>query len=150
MLRFFFYRSSPMVYLMNLISTLLLGCLLYRAWRVEEGGLGFSSVFLIFTYLFFNFLNLFPFYPGQKGKVGIRLHFQKNIVPMSYLMVIAFSLKLMGVSEWGLLPFVLLYLPVYYVSLILLVFHFRDSSDLAAGYFTHNFYLQEKESTCIR
>ncbi len=140
-----------MVYLMNSVSALLLGILLDRAWRVGgAASLGFSSSFLILTYLFFNFLNLFPFYRGQKGKVGIRLHFQKNIVPMSYLMVLAFSLKLVGVSEWGLLPFALLYLPVYYVSLILLVFHFRDSSDLAAGYFTHNFYLQEKESTCIR
>ncbi len=122
------------------------GLLLYRVWeRGTSLQLGFCSIFLMVSWLILKVLDWIPWYPGYQGKLGIRLHFQKNIIPASYLLALAFALKLWGSSEWALLPFVILLMPVFYVSGILLYFHFRDSSAMMPGYFTHNFYLNEKE-----
>lgn len=149
MLKLFFYRSSPFVYLMNALCLgeifLLLSGFSFGATAPR---LGAVSGFLVFSWVFFNFLNGFPWYRGKKGKLGIRLHFQKNIVPLAYLLAPAFALKIAGVSEGWLLPFAIVLLPMYYVSVILLSFHYRDKSDLIPGYFSHNFYLQEEKSEC--
>lgn len=146
MLRFFFYRTSFMVYLMNFISFVEILVLFHLEKESRGAGpLGWASGFLIFSWIFFNLLNVFPWYPGKKGKLGIRLHFQKNLVPISYICAIAFVFKIAGVSEWALFPFAVLMIPIYYVTFILLYFHFRDSSRLTPGYFTHNFYLRKEE-----
>jgi len=138
-----------MVYLMNALALVELAVWVFQASQASRGSLwGPCSVFLVFTWIFFNIVNWVPWYPGTRGKLGIRLHFQKNIVPLAYLMVLVLGLKLLGLSEWFLLPFVLLVLPMYYVTLILLSFHFRDRSDLRPGYFSHNFYLQEEGPLC--
>jgi hypothetical protein len=148
MLKLFFNRNSPFVYLMNAIALVEALLLLFRGRGGDPGfHLGWLSCYLIFSWLFFNALNLFPWYSGFKGKLGIRLHFQKNLVPVVYLSALAFALKLMGVSDWVLSPIAVLYLPMYYVALILLWFHFRDESELTPGYFTHNFYLQNEENS---
>lgn len=148
MLKTFFYRSSPFVYAFNALSFCLF---LLLCWRAKQGGvfsLGPVSLFLMFTWVFFNALNWINWYPGTQGKLGIRLHFQKNIVPMSYILTAAFLLKWFGAGDWVLLPIALLFLPMYYVSIILLYFHFRDGSDLMPGYFSHNFYLKDEEGSC--
>lgn len=150
MLKIFFHRSSSFVYAFNALSFVLMLLLCWRGMVSGQVSLGPVTFFLIFTWFFFNALNWIPWYPGTKGKLGIRLHFQKNVVPMSYLLPVAFLLKWVGISEWALLPLALLFLPMYYVSIILLVFHFRDGSDLMPGYFSHNFYLQDEEGACTR
>ena len=124
-------------------------CLLWLS-RSREISLGPVTIFLLLTWVFFNALNWIPWYPGTQGKLGIRLHFQKNIVPMAYILPAAFLLKWAGAGELALLPFAMVFLPMYYVSIILLIFHFRDGSDLMPGYFSHNFYLKEEEESCIR
>jgi hypothetical protein len=155
MLKIFFDRASPFVYAFNGLSLFLILLLLWQGGWNGGVWLGPVTVFLMGSWVFFNALNWIPWYgrklryPEAKGKLGIRLHFQKNIVPMAYILPIAFLLKWAGVGEWFLLPFALLFLPMYYVSVILLFFHFRDSSDLMPGYFSHNFYLKDEEGSCI-
>jgi hypothetical protein len=148
MLKIFFYRSSPFVFAFNGLSFLLILLLLYCGLGLGEITLGPVTIFLMLTWVFFNALNWIPWYPGTRGKLGIRLHFQKNIVPMAYILPPVFLLKWAGVGEWALLPVALLFLPMYYVSIILLSFHFRDGSDLMPGYFSHNFYLKDEEGSC--
>jgi hypothetical protein len=150
MLKFFFYRSSPFVYAFNGFSFLLILLLFWRGATLGGVFPGPVTGFLMLTWAFFNALNWIPWYPGTKGKLGIRLHFQKNIVPMAYILPVAFLLKWFGAGEVALLPFALLFLPMYYVSIILLFFHFRDGSDLMPGYFSHNFYLKNEEGPCTR
>ena len=153
MLKLFFNRSSFMVRLMNALAGAEMLILLWQAWRGTVS-LGFSTIFLMATWWILNLLNWIPWYSERKGpdgksaKLGIRLHLHKNIVPMSYILSLAFALKLMGCSEWALFPFTVLFLPVFYVSGILLYFHFRDRSDLTPGYFSHNFYLKDEEPPC--
>lgn len=136
-----------MVSLMNLLA---LGeVILLIHWSFSERSqiqLGWVGAFLIFSWMVFNLLNLINWYPGKTGKFGIRIHFQKNLVPASYLLAFAFALKILGVPEWGLFPFILLVFPMYYVAVILLAFHFRDKSELRPSYFSQNFYLQDEET----
>lgn len=145
MLKFFFQRSSPMVHLMNVLAACEAILLLLHGPLRGAGGRGLVSYFFIFSLIFFNALDWIRWYPGRGEKLGIRIHFKKNIVPISYLCVVVFTLKLGGISEGWILPLILFLLPIYYVSCILLYFHFRDSSELMPSYFSHNFYLKEKE-----
>lgn len=139
MLRFFFDRNAPMVHLMNGLALLLLLGLIWR------GALGWGGYLIGFSWLFFNLLNWINWYSPHRGKLGIRIHLQKNVVPVSYLSAAALSLKWAGVSDWVLLGLFLLMIPIYYVSLILLYFHFRDTSTMMPSYFSHNFYLKDEE-----
>ena len=145
MLKLFFDRSSPFVYFANFVAFAEILILSYLALTREGFSLGFSSLFLIFSWIFLNLLDQIRWYPAEKKKLGIRVHFQKNIVPTSYLMAIAFALKLAGASEWVLVPFAILLIPIHYVSAILLYFHCRDKSAMRPGYFSNNFYLEEKD-----
>jgi len=135
-----------MVYAMNGLAWLEAGFLIARSLGKAQLALGWNSLFLMASLVFFNLLNWIPWYPAQKEKLGIRIHFQKNVVPVSYLLALAFALRLLGVGDLALIPFSILLLPMYYVSLILLSFHFKDSSSQRAGYFSHNLYLKEEES----
>src|SRR5215470_14400931 len=154
MLKFFFHRDSWMVRLMNALAGVELLALLVAYLRGSLASLGWATPFLMATWLLLNLLNLIPWYgrqvpqEGGNTKLGIRLHFQKNLVPASYLLAFDFALKWLGVPEWGLFPLALLFLPFYYVNAILLFFHFRDSSTLTPGYFSHNFYLKDEEPPC--
>ncbi|HCU25385.1 MAG TPA: hypothetical protein DF383_10220 [Deltaproteobacteria bacterium] len=154
MLKFFFNRSSFMVRLMNGLACVEMLLLLWSYVQGRGVELGWVSFFLMFSWLALNLLDWIPWYPAQprnlpRGtKLGIRLHFHKNLVPASYLLALVFGLKLLGASEWLLLPAALLFLPIFYVSGILLYFHFRDSSTLTPGYFSHNLYQNDEESSC--
>ncbi|MDX1386696.1 MAG: hypothetical protein R3257_03830 [bacterium] len=139
MLRFFFDRNAPMVHLMNGLTLLLLVILIW------QGALGWGGVLIGFSWLFFNLLNWINWYAPHQGKLGIRIHLQKNVVPVSYMSVVALVLKWMGASNWVLFGIFLLMAPIYYVSIILLYFHFRDTSEMMPSYFSHNFYLKDEE-----
>jgi hypothetical protein len=134
-----------MVTIMNLLAGILSVGLLYD-YFFSDRSLGLCSLFLILAWFLINLLNWIPWYPGKKGKVGIKLHLQKNLVPSSYLLSLGFSLKYLTGVEWYLLPIALLMLPILYVSSILVIFHFGDPSTLDPGYFSHNYYLNEETS----
>lgn len=147
MLRLFFNRNAPLVYLANFLALILLGVLLYRSWWQGKVALGWGTYLMAFGFLFFNGINLINWYPQYgrtSARLGIRLHFQKTVVPVAYLSLAGFLWKFLGGSEGVLLGVSLLYLPMYYVAFILLFFHFRDSSELMPGYFSHNFYLKDE------
>ncbi len=152
MLKFFFNRSSLMVLAMNALAAIEMVALLWRAWR--GASLGWATAFLIFTWWALNLMNWIPWYPerfgpnGKPAKLGIRLHLHKNLVPASYLLALAFGIRLLGASDTAMIPLVILFVPIFYVSGILLFFHFRDRSTLTPGYFSHNFYLKDEEPPC--
>lgn len=153
MLKLFFNRNSFMVRFVNALACAEIALLLWQAWSGTRA-LGFSSYFLMATWWILNLINWIPWYSerhgpdGKPAKLGIRLHLHKNIVPSAYVLATAFALKLLGASELALIPFVVLFLPVYYVCGMLLFFHFRDPSSLTPGYFSHNFYLKDTEPPC--
>src|SRR5688500_17744276 len=99
MLKTFFDRSSPIVYLVNFIACAEALVLLYfnLAPRADfPVSLGINSLFLMASWLILNLVDQIPWYPREKTRLGIRVHFQKNIVPVSYLTAVALALKLAG------------------------------------------------------
>lgn len=145
MMKAFFNRSSPILYVVNLVVLVEILTLVYVAQGQDPfRTLGWVSYLLIFSWVYFNLLCLVPWYPRHKGALGIRLHFQKNLVPVVYLSAIGFALIGAGVSEGILALILVMYLPMYYVSFMLMGFHFRDNSDLVPSYFSQNFYLKNK------
>lgn len=147
MLRLFFHRSAAMVYLANGLALVLLAWLGFQSFVQGKISLGWGTYSVALAFLFFNAINLINWYPQYRlpeAKLGIRLHFQKTVVPVAYLSLLAFGLKALGVPELALGLMSLLFLPMYYVAFILLFFHFRDTSDLMPGFFSHNFYLKDE------
>ncbi|MCB1213955.1 MAG: hypothetical protein KDK66_00635 [Deltaproteobacteria bacterium] len=143
MLKLFFNRHSPLVYLADLLTLLLLMLLAYKAFQ-SQFVFGGPSLFLVYTYIFFNVLRFYPWYGPDKSDVGLRLHFQKILVPCTYISLLAFSLRYLGLGEFWLWFLVILTLPLHYSSWILIAFHWKDKSQLRAGYFSENHYLQDE------
>lgn len=142
-----------MIWIVNGLAFIEMMAVAYRHW---QGSLkiGLASGFLIASWFIINFCDIFPWYSQRTGpdgkpeKLGIRLHFSKAMIPYIYILALAFLLKLLGTSELVLAPFCILFLPLYYVDVILLYFHFRDETTLTPSYFSHNFYRQDKEPPC--
>lgn len=142
-----------MIWIVNGLAFLEMLALGYRHW---QGSLkiGPASIFLIASWWIINFCDAFPWYSqrtgpdGKPARLGIRIHFGKAMIPYVYFLALAFLLKLAGVAEAVLIPFCVLFLPLYYVNVILLYFHFRDRSSLTPGYFSHNFYRKDEEPPC--
>lgn len=147
MLKFFFDRTSFMVRLLNGLCAGLIFWQFSKPYFLDQASHWvFWDVYFAFSWLFFNMVNWIPWYPGFKGKLGIRLHFQKNVVPIAYGTALIFGLRLAGVSWAWLWPVALLWIPIYYVTFILLYFHLKDESNLMPGYFSHNFYYEDEPS----
>lgn len=153
MLKFFFNRQSPLVLGLNAGAFLETLAILYLYARGSLA-LGPASIFLIASWWILNLCNFYPWYAQRTGpdgrpeKLGIRLHFSKAMIPYIYVLFFSLLAKLLGVSEWILGVFCVLFLPLYYVNVILLYFHFRDESSLTPGYFSHNFYRKDEEPPC--
>ncbi len=117
-------------------------------------------LFLLTIYLFIRICDAIPWYPKQETpsgysnrQVGIRVHFQKAIVPTSYVLFITSTVCLTtgGASAteswWTPLQFAtviladLCLLLVASVNGILIWFHLRDKEQMPVNYFSLNKYL---------
>lgn len=142
-----------MIWAVNGLAFFEMVAIFYGHWRGSLS-LGAATVFLSISWWILNLCNVFPWYSQRTGpdgrpeKLGIRLHFHKAMIPYLYILALAFLLKLLGVPELVLGFLGVLFLPLYYVNVILLYFHFRDSSSLTPGYFSHNFYRKDEEPPC--
>lgn len=143
MLKFFFGRHGLGMYLANLLALLMLVLLVVKAFK-SDIHLGHASLFLFYSYFFFNVLRFYPWYGRDKADVGLRFHFQRNLVPLAYISLLAFGLKYLSVGEAWLMCFALLTLPLHYAAWVLIVFHLRDKSSLPVGYFSQNRYLSKE------
>ena len=142
-----------MIWVINGLAFLEMVAIFYRH-RQGSLQIGPATLFLMVSWWILNLCNVIPWYrqrtgpDGKPEKLGIRQHFHKAMIPYLYILALAFLLKLLGTWELALSLFCVLFLPLYYVDLILLYFHFRDSSSLTPGYFSHNFYRKDKEPPC--
>ena len=107
----------------------------------NEGGV-LTVTFLVLFVLFCFFITItrfFPWYPKAFRGCGIEEHFEKTIVPTSYMMVATAIVYHLWESCWPFLAFAGLLLTIIIsVNFILLYFHFRDQDPLPPSYFTQN------------
>lgn len=148
MIRFLFHRESFVVRMMEILGVFF--SILYLRQNLADfdwrAGL---FLLLLLQYLFVRVCDLVNWYPKAERentkKIGIQVHFQKALVPTSFILAITSFLGLMSVPyvSTGVLIFsILLMLVVAPVNGILLYFHFRDKDTLPMNFFSLNTYLK--------
>jgi hypothetical protein len=103
----------------------------------SRGGLT-SICFLMFVILgaFITILRFIPWYSGDSRGLGIEEHFEKNLVPIAYLLPIAFGLLRFFDSPWGFFIFVdFFFLVVLAVNATLIYYHFIDTDSAPVSLF---------------
>lgn len=150
MLKLFFNRSSYAVRLMEVIGvTFSILYLKEHFYPLTITSLLF--LFLIITYLFIRICDWIPWYALRniKGKrsrdVGIRVHFEKSLVPTSYILAITSLVCFLGIpilSFTLLVISVLMMMVIAPVNAILVHFHSKDTDPLPINHFSANDYLQ--------
>lgn len=140
MLKLFFHRNSLFVKIAYW-SAFTLTVLYFFKGRLEFLSL-IEKIFLflfLFQILFAQIVEIYPWYPkGAKGP-GIRLQFQKAIVPASYIWLVLIIFIWMNVLIIPLIFFNILMLPISIVACILIYFHCIDPdpsspNELSGGY----------------
>ncbi len=145
MLKFFFNRDSWMVTVMELVGLTAYGIFIYRSWT-HFGFLGFALSFIVLCYLFIRLCDVIPWHGAKKRTVGVRVHFQKAIVPTSYILAVTAMLSLFPVpilSAALVILAVLMMLVVTPVNGILVYFYFKDKDPLPVNHFSGNHYLKD-------
>lgn len=102
-----------------------------------------TSFFFTLYVLLCLVITLIRFFPWNKQKdrgAGIEEHFEKTMVPASYIMVVTNGVYHFSPS-WPFVLFVcLLLMIIQSVNFILLTFHFRDKDPTPPSYFARNLY----------
>ncbi len=151
MLKIFFNRTSPLVRLLELIGVILSVWFLTKR-LPTDGVVPLLFLFLFCSYLFVRICDGVNWYPREKNlppdpkRFGIRVQFQKAIVPSAYILAITAAVALLEIPflSTGVITFaVLLMLIVAPVNGILLYFHLRDKDPTPINYFSLNKYLGE-------
>ncbi len=133
-LKFFFNRKGPLVL-----------TLLAMGWLATVYHLLFSTrsfFFIVFCLLGFviTLIRFYPWYKPEDRGSGIEEHFEKTMVPASYIIVVT-NIVYHFWPSWPFLLFSIVLLAVIQsVNFILLYFHFRDKDPTPPSYFTRNLY----------
>lgn len=149
-LKVLFHRTSPIVRTLEVGGVALSTLYFKRAWETYGFDLNTGLFcFLVVSYLFIRACDLIPWYPkrtrreGQPERVGIQVHFQKALVPTSYILFLTSLLALWRVpvvSTTVLVLADLMMLVIAPVNGIQIYFHLRDKDPLPINYFSLNEY----------
>ncbi|GEM_PF-922659 len=144
MLKFFFNRSSYAVRLMEVLG-ITTSCFYFYKNASQSTIWFWLFLFLFMTTLFVHICDLIPWHGAQKRSVGIRVHFQKSLVPTSYILAITSLLCFFNVfilAHVILILAILMMLVIAPVNGILIYFYFHDKDPLPINYFSSNYYLR--------
>ena len=142
MTRVLFYRHGSVVRLLEILGVMNSLLFLKRGFTYFDGPM-ILYLFLFSTYLFVRICTWIRWYE-EEGELGIRVHFQKALVPTSYILAINSTVCFFLNSSLSivLLSFsLLLMLAVTSVNGILIYFHRQDQDPLPINGFSRNLYL---------
>lgn len=137
MLKTLFNRHAIMVRLMEVIG-LVGSCAI--VWLIFKNQLTtvqiilFSVVFL--EYLFVRFCSSWRWYPEKIRSRGITIHFEKAVVPSSYLLAITTWSFFFFRSLSILITALILFAVVIHVNVIILALHLKDKDKTPPNYFS--------------
>jgi hypothetical protein len=116
----------------------------YTLWsRPSWGAIGSLLFLLLAQYLFVRICDALPWYGYSMGatkQIGIRVHFQKALVPTSYTLFLTTLTLLHEVKFLSLTILILANLMMMVlvgVNGILIFFHLKDDDPLPINYFSH-------------
>jgi len=130
MLKIFFNRSSPIVFIMeNFGLAALILKLFFHIGGTISGALTKTILSaMIIEYVFIKACSLKKWYAGFPRIFGIGLHFSKSMVPTSYIMAMVGIIVLFGKGVF-IISFVSFFLlaAIAHINVIFIYFWFRDS-----------------------
>ncbi|MBI2981447.1 MAG: hypothetical protein HYY44_03995 [Deltaproteobacteria bacterium] len=141
MFKFLFHRTAPLVRLLELIGVV--NSFLFLKERNFDLFMALY-LFLLIAYFFIRICDTLRWYSKEEvtrwGRIiGIRVHFQKALVPTSYILVIVSTIALLG-TGWLQTAVVLLadlcLLLITSVNVILIWFHLNNREELPINYFS--------------
>lgn len=106
-------------------------------------GVATGILFIIYIILcaLITLTRFFPWYKPQDRGAGIEEHFEKTLVPTSYIMVVINAVFIFWKNAW---PLVLAGMPlllvIISVNFILIYFHRRDKNPTPPSYFARSLY----------
>lgn len=111
---------------------------------ISRGSLtGYLFIFFSFLAFVITLLRFIPWNGPNNRGYGIEEHFEKTIVPSSYILVITNTLHFLWIKGWPILLVASLMLIVIQgVNIILLYFHFKDYDLTPPSYFSRNLHLK--------
>ncbi|MBI2500846.1 MAG: hypothetical protein HYW02_05160 [Deltaproteobacteria bacterium] len=143
MFKILFHRSGLLVRILEIVGLLNT----YRFFR-EPSTTHLTTLyaFLLVNYLFIRLCDLVPWYTKSghsfwDKKIGIRVHFQKALVPTSYILAIVSSLCLLQIEPLSTILLLLAgacFIIMTPVNFILIWFHFNDKEKTPVNYFSLN------------
>lgn len=144
-LKFFFNRKGIVVIGLTILGWIGNGLhLLALPWQWSYRG-GFTvSCFLLYLFLslLITVIRFKPWYKKEDRGAGIEEHFEKVLVPLSYIMVLTNLIYHYWQASWPFLLFVsFLFTVILSVNFILLYFHTKDHDSTPPSYFARNLYL---------
>lgn len=143
-LKFFFNRKGPVVLSLTVIGWALALLNLYKLpgqWEVRGQATGIIYIAFLFLCGLITVIRFIPWYHRKDRGAGIEEHFEKTLVPTSYIMVVANSLYFFWMKAWPFLVFIFpLLLLIMIVNGILLYFHKRDKNTTPPSYFARSLY----------
>lgn len=144
MLKFFFNRESLIVRLMEILGIMAFGIFVWRYYQTPSRTLFFLS-FLFAGYAFIRLCDIIPWHQAKNRQTGIRVHFQKAVVPCTYILAITNLTCLLNIPYASTLFMILGLLmtsAVLSVNVILVYFYFKDKDPLPINHFSSNSYLR--------
>lgn len=151
MLRILFHRTSPVVRFLEFIGVLNSILYLRKAFPRMDVTTDLF-LFLLATYIFVRLCEMKNWYPQEDRslhkdpKIGIEVHFQKALVPVSYILAIASFFCLLQIPVLALIIVLLadlMMLVVAPVNGILIYFHQKDCDSTPINFFSSNQYLKQ-------
>ncbi|QQR79749.1 MAG: hypothetical protein IPJ69_10420 [Deltaproteobacteria bacterium] len=145
MLKFFFNRESLIVRLMEVLGIVTFVFFVWQHYQTPSWTLFFLS-FLFAGYAFIRLCDIIPWHQAKNRQTGIRVHFQKAVVPCTYILAITNLTCLLNIPYASTLFMILGLLmtsAVLSVNVILVYFYFKDKDPLPINHFSSNAYLKE-------
>lgn len=149
-LKFFFNRKGPVVLGLTFIGWSLY---LWRLWQMKLGQNWETDdkltviMFLIHILLagLITTIRFIPWYFKDNRGAGIEEHFEKTMVPVTYILILTSVIFTFWTHCWPYLLFThFIFLLILSANVILLILHFRDHDPLPPSYFARNLYLGKK------
>jgi hypothetical protein len=145
-----FNRTSRVVRTLEASGVLLSTLYFWRKFSPAGSGLDPTTIFLAFLvacYIFIRACDLIDWYPqrkrlaGEPERIGIRVHFQKALVPTSYILFITAMAALWDIPVVSITIVILadlMMLVIAPVNGIQIYFHLRDKDPLPMNHFSLN------------
>lgn len=119
---------------------------IFKNYRELPAPLFWLYVFLFSNHVFIRICERIRWYSNEPRGAGIEVHFQRSVVPASFILAVVSSLLFLKISVLSYSLVLIADIILFFISLvngIQIYFHSQDRDSLPINYFSRNKYLSE-------